>query len=79
MDCFIIRVYRHTGREDDHPGEIAGLVERVGRRDNSRPFSSYRSLVKVLREAYVDEEADAAYTVDDEVSRMRVLRTAKPR
>jgi len=57
MDCYIIRVYRHTTGEDGRPGEIAGLLERVGGSGGGRPFSSYRAMVTALR-AEVSDVAD---------------------
>jgi hypothetical protein len=50
MDCYIIRVYRHTSGEDGRPGEIAGLLERVGKTGASRPFSTYQAMVTALRD-----------------------------
>lgn len=76
MDCFIIRVYRHIAQENGQPDEIAGLVERVGRLGNGRPFSSYSSLVNALREAYSAEAANAS---DTETGRLRLVHTAKQR
>lgn len=50
MDCYIIRVYRHITGENRQSDEIAGLVERVGKSGNGKPFSSYKSLVRALRD-----------------------------
>jgi hypothetical protein len=50
MDCYIIRVYRHSAGENDQPEEIAGLVEPVGKSGSSRPFSSYQTMFTALRE-----------------------------
>jgi hypothetical protein len=79
MDCFIIRVYRHIAQEDGQPDEIAGLVERVGRQDNGRPFSSYKSLIRTLREEYAGVTAEAIPATAPEAGGMRLVRTAKPR
>jgi hypothetical protein len=77
MDCFIIRVYRHITQDNDQPDEIAGLVERVGRQDNGRPFSSYRSLVSVLRDEYASEAATDTEPPGEEIGRMRLVPAAK--
>ena len=50
MDCYIIRVYRHITGENGRPEEIAGLVERVGKSGSGKPFSSYQSMVRALRD-----------------------------
>jgi hypothetical protein len=80
MDCYIVRVYRHITQDDGEADEIAGLVERVGRRDSSRPFSSYQSLVSALREGGEDDVSDLADADDGDsetVARLRVVHTAK--
>lgn len=76
MDCFIIRVYRHTAQENGQPGEIAGLVERVGRMGNGKPFTSYTSLVSALRETYTTE---AANLTENDNGPLRLVHTAKQR
>jgi hypothetical protein len=50
MDCYIIRVYRHISGDDGEQDEIAGLVEPVGKRGSSKPFNSYKSMVRALRD-----------------------------
>lgn len=74
MDCFIIRVYRHSVQEDGQPGEIAGLVERVGRQDNGKPFSSYKGLMRTLREEYANETACDTPASGQKIGRMRLVR-----
>jgi len=76
MDCFIIRVYRHITRENGQPDEIAGLVERVGRQDNGKPFSSYKTLMNALRDEYAAEGVNAS---QQDVHRMRLIETVKNR
>jgi hypothetical protein len=60
MDCYIVRVYRHITQGEGEADEIAGLVECVGRRDSSRPFSSYQSLVSAMREGGEDDVSGSA-------------------
>ena len=79
MDCFIIRVYRHITEENGQPDEIAGLVERVGRQDNGKPFSSYKGLISALREEYVGDVTGAVHTSEAAVGRMHLVRAAKRR
>ncbi len=79
MDCFIIRVYRHITHEDGQPDEIAGLVERVGRQDNGKPFSSYSSLVNTLRDEYGTGVADDVNAADTDAGRMQLVRVTKHR
>ena len=80
MDCFIIRVYRHSSDESGQSGEIAGLVERVGRKGNGRPFSSYQSLVGALRDEYLSTPAaDKDISAKQDVHRLRLVRTGQPR
>ena len=79
MDCFIIRVYRHSVQEDGQPGEIAGLVERVGRQDNGKPFSSYKSLISALRDEYAGGNAAATPVAGQAVERMQLVRGEKCR
>ncbi|MGB5475137.1 MAG: hypothetical protein WBQ78_16890 [Gammaproteobacteria bacterium] len=79
MDCFIIRVYRHITPEHGKPDEIAGLVERVGRQDNGKPFSGYRSLVDVLRREYMADSDNSPDYSELPVSRIQVVHTGKNR
>lgn len=80
MDCYIVRVYRHVTRDDGKADEIAGLVERVGQRDSSKPFSSYQSLVSVLRGSGETDKpvlTDADDPVSETAARLRVVHPAK--
>ena len=79
MDCFIIRVYRHMSQKNGQPDEIAGLVERVGRQDNGKPFSSYRGLINTLRDEYGTDSAEVVNTPDVGAGRVRLLHTIKNR
>jgi len=79
MDCFIIRVYRYITQENGQPDEIAGLVERVGRQDNGKPFSSYMSLVSALRDEYATVPAAGDKAPDEDAARMRLVQTTKHR
>jgi len=80
MDCYIVRVYRHITGDDGESDEIAGLVERVGQRDNSRPFSSYQSLVSALRDDHSSHDAcppDTEKRGRPTTARMRVVDAVK--
>jgi len=77
MDCFIIRVYRHITQENGQPDEIAGLVERVGRKDNGKPFSSYKGLLCALRDEYGTVSAAGEKVPDEDAARMRLVQTTK--
>jgi hypothetical protein len=77
MDCFIIRVYRHITQENGQPDEIAGLVERVGRQDNGKPFSSYRGLMNTLRDEYSSDSVEAADSPCAGAGRQRLLHAIK--
>jgi hypothetical protein len=80
MDCYIVRVYRHITQADGEADEIAGLVERVGQRDSSRPFSSYQSLVSALRgdsEGNQSDLTDVADGTSETAGRLRVVHPAK--
>jgi hypothetical protein len=74
MDCYIIRIYRHILAGDAEGDEVAGLVERVGRRGNSKPFSSYKSLVKALR-AEVSGTTDTGNGGNGAAPQLRVVDT----
>jgi len=58
MDCYIVRVYRRMARNNGQGSEIAGLVERVGDAGDGKAFSSYQSLVNMLREEQLPEELE---------------------
>jgi hypothetical protein len=80
MDCYIVRVYRHITRGEGEADEIAGLVERVGQRDSSRPFSSYQSLVSAMREddaAVVSGSADIEEGNEAAAAKLRLVQPAK--
>jgi hypothetical protein len=80
MDCYIVRVYRHITQGDGEADEIAGLVERVGKRDSGRPFSSYQSLVSALRgdsEGNQIDLTDVANGTGETAARLRVVHPAK--
>jgi len=47
MESFIVRIYR---RSHTQPGEVAGLIETVGR-EEKRAFQSFDGLVNTLRKA----------------------------
>lgn len=79
MDCFIIRVYRHSEQAHGQPGEIAGLVERVGRQSSGKPFSSYKGLIKTLREEYASETDSSMPGSDQKFGRMRLVRSENRR
>lgn len=79
MDCFIIRVYRHTEQAQGQPGEIAGLVERVGRQKSGKPFSSYKSLIKTLREEFENEATGDLPVAEQKVERLRLVRNENHR
>jgi hypothetical protein len=80
MDCYIVRVYRHITRGDGETDEIAGLVERVGQRDSGRPFSSYQSLVSVMRDdsaVDVSGSTDTAEGGNAADAKLRLVQTAR--
>jgi len=80
MDCFIIRIYRRIAQENGQPDEIAGLVERVGRKDDGRPFSSYMSLINALRDEYSSADTDDRQQTPEEVTGgVRLAHAAKNR
>lgn len=58
MDCYIVRVYRRMTGNNGQGNEIAGLVERVGDAQDGKAFSSYQSLVNMLREEPLPEQAE---------------------
>ena len=58
MDCYIVRVYRHFTRKDGTEEEIAGLVERVGKQDSGKPFTSYRGLINAMRDEHQSDAAE---------------------
>jgi hypothetical protein len=76
MDCYIIRVYRHIAGENGEAEEIAGLVERVGKTGNGRPFTNYKSLVNVLRDE-VSGEADAVSGEAVTIPALQLVHTLK--
>ena len=47
MESFIVRIYR---RSHTKPGEVAGLIETVGR-DEKRAFQSFAGLISTLRKS----------------------------
>lgn len=79
MDCFIIRVYRHSEQAQGQPGEIAGLVERVGHQKSSKPFSSYKGLIKTLREEFESKSASDLPVSEQKVERLRLVRNENRR
>jgi len=79
MDCFIIRVYRHITHADGEPDEIAGLVERVGRQDNGRPFTSYSSLVNTLRDEFSTGTSGAVNAAGAGAGGMQLVQATKHR
>lgn len=76
MDCYIIRIYRHITAENAEGDEVAGLVERVGKRGNGKPFSSYKTLVNALR-AEVSGAADTGEGSNGTAPQLRVVDTVK--
>ena len=78
MDCYIIRIYRHVSGENGESDEIAGLVERVGKAGNGKPFSSYKSLLRALRDEVsgaTDSGTASSVTMPD----LRLVHTVKTR
>jgi len=71
MDCYIIRVYRQTEQ-----GEIAGLLEHVGKQDGGRPFTSYDGLVKTMRND-LSAPADSKTAGGQTDANLRIVHSAK--
>ncbi len=80
MDCYIVRVYRRITGKNGEADEIAGLVEHVGQRDSTTPFSSYNSLVSALREndeRSVSTPADSESSDSETAASLRLVQNAK--
>ena len=60
MDCYIIRIYRHSMQKHRQTDEIAGLVERVGNPDSGKPFSTYNGLVDAIRDGLKTDSSEQA-------------------
>lgn len=77
MDCYIVRVYRHITHKDGQNDEIAGLVERVGKQDSGKPFSTYSGLIDAMRDgtqaASTDNTNDNTIAVDHTDSGIRAI------
>jgi len=76
MDCYVIRIYRYITTENAEGDEVAGLVERVGKRGNCKPFSSYKTLVNALR-SEISGAADTGDGGKGTAPQLRVVDTVK--
>ncbi len=55
FESHVVRIYR---RNEEKPGEVAGLVESIGN-EKKLPFKNYAGLVSIMRELiYKDEIHD---------------------
>jgi len=66
MDSYIVRIYR---RDQDDPGELAGLVEMVGTSDRL-PFRNFPELTSVLRSMLTQGGDDAVLKLQQADSRV---------
>ena len=58
MDNYIVRIYR---RDERSPKEIAGIVENVGKKEET-PFQSFEELVQLM--AKFSNTADLKFRVE---------------
>ena len=72
MDCYIIRIYRHSMQEHRQADEIAGLVERVGKPDSGKSFSTYNGMVDAIRDGL---RAESSGRDDDPQGNIHRIRT----
>lgn len=84
MDCYIVRVYRHIMHKDGQGDEIAGLVERVGKQDSGKPFSTYSGLIDAMRDgtqaaAPTDNTDDNTRAVDYPANGIRAIHSGRAR
>ena len=77
MDCYIVRVYRHITHKDGKADEIAGLVERVGKQDSGKPFSTYKGLVNAMQEESREAPRDDVRRETGVVDNIRAVNTAR--
>jgi hypothetical protein len=72
MDSYIVRIYR---RDQDDPGELAGLVEMVGTSDRLS-FRNFPELTSVLRSMLTQGEDDAVVKLQQAGASVNGGRTA---
>ena len=72
MDSYIVRIYR---RDQDDPGELAGLVEMVGTSDRLS-FRNFPELTSVLRSMLTQGGDDAVLKLQQAGASVNGGRTA---